>query len=447
MTDTPLLSHAEQALALARAAGATAADAICVQSRDLSAGIRAGQPETIESAESTGIGLRVFVGEASASLSTSDFNRDALRQLAENAVAIARAAPADPFAALAPRERLATSIPDLDLADRAMPTMAELQQQARDCEEAGRRMPGITNSEGADASASHYAIALATSHGFAGSYAGTRHSLSLSLIAGAGDTMQRDYDYATTTHRDALPEAATLGRLAAERTLARLNPRKLPSQRATVYFEPRVGRSLLGAFASAISGQSIARGTSFLKGDLGKEIFSPAITITDDPLRPRGLGSRPFDGEGVAGERRDFIAHGVLTSWLLDTRSAAQLGLATTGHASRGLSGAPHPATTNLFIQPGTHTPEQLFAQLGDGFYVTETIGHGVNLITGDYSVGASGFWLTGGVRAYPVSEVTIAGNLREMFRAMIPANDLQFRYASNAPTLAVPGMTIAGTQ
>lgn len=442
-----LIDHAQQALELAKRAGASAADAMATRSADLNAGIRNGAPETIERAESFGIGLRVFVGQSSASLSTSDPDPQALQALAETAVAIARAAPADPHAGLAPHALLAPRIPALELADAEQPEMEALQTLARDCEAAGRSMPGITNSEGADAGASRHAVALATSHGFAGEYAATRYSLSLSLIAGTGDAMQRDYDYALTRHLQALDSPETVGRAAAERTLSRMYPRKLPSQRAVVYFEPRTGRQLLGALASAISGAAIARGTSFLKHDLGKAIFAPTITITDDPLQPRGLGSRPFDSEGVGGLARHMIHEGVLTSWLLDVRAASQLGLQTTGHASRGLSGPPQPSPSNFYLQAGTHSPQQLFAAMGDGFYVTETIGHGVNLITGDYSVGASGFWLEGGQRAFAVSEVTIAGNLRDIFRMLVPANDLAFRYAINVPTLAVPDMTIAGTQ
>lgn len=441
-----LLDIAAAALDAAKNAGATSADALAIHSADLSASIRHGNPESIESAEASGVGLRVFVGQASASLSSSDLSAASLRQMAEQAVAIARVAPADHFAGLAPETRLAKHFPrDLELADDVTPSMEKLQALARECEETGRGTHGITNSEGADASASRSHIALATSHGFASEYSGTHYSLSLALIAGANETMQRDYDYSVARHLRDLSTPQQIGAHAADRTLTRMHPRKLPSQRAVVYFEPRVGRSLLGAFASAISGSAIARGTSFLKEAMDTQVFGEHITITDDALIPRALGSHPFDGEGVACVKRDFIAHGMLTSWLLDTRSANQLGLQTTGHAVRGLNGPPHPAASNLYLHAGKQTPEALFRELGDGFYITETIGSGVNLITGDYSVGASGFWLEGGVRAFPVSEVTIAGNLRDMFKTLIPANDLKFEFATNVPTLAIPNMTIAG--
>ncbi len=444
MDNTALLTRAEQAVAAAKRAGADAADALALTSTDISTSIRHGKPESIEQAESNGIGLRVFVGAGSASLSTSESSAEALTALAEQAVAIARVAPADPFAMLASRERLATRISSLE-ADHTLPDITTLQAMAREAEAAGLGVSGITNSEGGDASASQHQLALVTSHGFAGSYATARYALSASLIAGQGESMQRDYDYAYVTHFADLPTPEAIGREAAARAVARLSPRKIASQQAVVYFEPRAGRQLLSAFASAISGAAIARGTSFLKEALGTAVFSEHIRITDDPLRPRGLASRPFDAEGIAGEARDFVANGVLTSWILDTRSANQLGMATTGHAARGLASAPHPSASNLYLQGGSSSPEALFASLGDGFYVTETIGHGTNLITGDFSVGASGFWIEQGVRAYPVSEVTIAGNLRDMFAQVIPANDLTFRYSINVPTLALPRLTIAG--
>ena len=440
-----LLPFAARAVEFAMKAGATSCDGLALDSADINAGIRGGVPETIERAESRGVGLRVFVGQASASLSTSEFSDSALQELAEKAVAIAKAAPADPFAGLADAALLATANPDLDLADDSEPTMDELQQRARETEEIGRSIAGITNSEGADAGFNRTHLALATSHGFHGEYALTRHSLSVSVIAGTGDTMQRDYDYGMTTHLSDLASPETIGREAARRTLERMHPRKVASQQAAIFFEPRISRSLLGAFAGAISGTAITRGTSFLKNDLGKKIFNDSITISDDPLRKRGLASHAWDAEGVAATKRALVEQGLLTTWLLDARSARQLNMQPTGHASRGLAGTPHPSTTNLYIENGALSPQQLLQQFGTGFLVTETIGHGTNLLTGDFSVGASGFWIENGERQFPVSEVTIAGNLRDMFATLIAANDLEFRYSTNAPTLVVPSMTIAG--
>lgn len=440
-----LQALAESAVAAAKKAGATSSDALAVFSADVNASIRNGEPETIERAEATGVGLRVFVGKSSATLSSSDLSPSSLQRMAEQAVAIAKAAPEDPFTGLADASLLAKKLVTLDLADDAIPEMHQLQTLAREAEEAGRNVAGITNSNGGEAAAGMHRLALVTSHGFSGGYASSRYSISASLIAGSGETMQRDYDYALVTHRGDLPSPQSIGQGAAKRALEKMNPRKLPSQTAVIYFEPRVGRGLLGALANAISGAAITRGTSFLKESLHQQVFGKTITVTDDPLRDRGLGSHPFDVEGIAGKKQHFIQDGILTNWLLDTRSANQLGMQTTGHASRGLSGAPHPSTSNFYLENGTQSVDALYKTFGDGFYVTETIGHGTNLITGDFSVGASGFWIENGVAAYPVSEVTIAGNLKDMFLNLVPANDLEFRYGTNVPTLAIPNMTIAG--
>lgn len=440
-----LLEIAQHAVELAAKAGASSADAVVIQSTDMNAGIRHGAPETIERAESRGVGLRVFIGQASAMLSSSDISREAMQKLAETAVAIAKAAPADPYAGLADASQLAKTLPHIETADPFEPSMEQLQQLARDCEQGGLDVAGISNSEGGDAGYSRQRVALVTSHGFAHAYESTQSAISCSLIAGEDDEMERDYDYITKTFFSDLPAAATIGQEAARRTLGRMKPRKINSQQAAIFFEPRVAKSLLSAFAGAISGTSITRGTSFLKGDLGKKIFADGITVIDDPLLPRGLGSHPFDAEGIAAHKTEFVTHGVLNSWMLDCRSARQLKLQTTGHAIRGLSSAPHPASTNLYIAAGTSSPKELLGSVKSGFMVTETIGHGTNLITGDYSVGATGFWVENGEIAYPVSEVTIAGNLRDMYANLIAANDLVFRTSTNTPTLMVPNMTIAG--
>lgn len=440
-----LLDYAQQLLTLAKTAGATSADAMALRSTDINAGMRQGQPETIERAESRGLGLRVFVGQASATLSTSDVSLDALQQLAETAVAIARSAPPDPFAGLADAGELAQRLPALDTADAYEPSMEQLQQLARECEEAGRGAPGITNSEGADASFGCQEIALVTSHGFAHGYSSTHSSLSCSLIAGEGEAMERDYDYATKTFFADLPSAESIGRNAAARSLARMQPRKLNSQRCAVFFEPRAGKQLLGAFAGAITGQAITRGTSFLKDALRQPVFSSGITIVDDPLLPRGLAAHPFDAEGIAATTQTIVSNGTLQSWLLDCRSARQLGLKTTGHALRGMASAPYASATNMYIQPSATPMAELLASVPNGFYVTDTIGHGTNLITGDYSVGATGFWVENGEKIYPVSEVTIAGNLRDLYARLQVADDLEFRYGLNVPTMLIPDMTVAG--
>lgn len=436
---------AEKAVRLATRSGATAADAIMITSRDLSTSIRNGAPETIEQSEASGLGIRVFVGQRTATLSTSDLSTAAIERVVEQAIAIAKAAPEDPHVALADAALLVQKLDELELADDAEPTMSELQQKARECEAIGRSEKGITNSEGADASWGTHTIALVTSHGVNVGYRSTHGGLSVSLIAGTGEDMQRDYAYSTKRFLNDLRTPESIGKEAAKRTLRRLKPKKVASANMPVFFEPRVGRQLLSAFASAISGSAIARGTSFLKNDMGKKIFAESITITDDPLIKRGLASHPCDGEGVAVTRREMVSKGILNSWFLDTRSANQLGLKTTGHASRGLSSAPHPSASNLFIANGKHSADYMMQETGTGLFITETFGHGINLITGDYSQGASGFMIENGELTYPVSEITIAGNLRDMFASLEAANDLAFDYGFNVPTLRVANMAVAG--
>jgi PmbA protein len=289
-------------------------------------------------------------------------------------------------------------------------------------------------------------MVLVTSHGFRGAYVGSRHSVSAVAIAGEGTGMERDYDFSSTLHADDLDPPDKIGRAAGERAVQRLNPRKVETRRVPVVFDPRVAGSLVGHLASAINGASIARKTSFLKDKLGARLFRPGIRIIDDPLRKRGQRSRPFDGEGVAGARLAVIDDGVLTSWFLDSATARELNLATTGHAARGVSSSPSPSPTNLHLEAGSASPRELIAGIADGFYITDLIGMGTNLVTGDYSRGASGLWIENGELTYPVSEVTIAGHLNDIFASLEPASDLEFRYGTNAPTLRVEGLTVAGT-
>lgn len=429
----------------AKAAGADAADALLVENVSASVSYRLGKLEDVERAESQDLGLRVFVGQKVAFVSSTDFSREALLQLPGRAVAMARLAPEDKFACLAPRERLATKIPALDLEDPNEPSADALVELARSVEGAAMAVSGVTNSEGGGASFSRSAIALATSEGFYGSYAGTSHGIGVAVLAGEGTTMERDYDQASARHRSDLLSAEAVGRSAGERTVRRLKPHKAKSQAVPIVYDPRVANGLIGHLAGAISGASIARGVSFLKDMLGKEVFAPRINIVDDPHRMRGLRSKPFDGEGVANKRCALVDNGVVQTWLLDCASAKQLGLSTTGHAARGTGGPPSPSSTNLYMEAGSLTPDALIADIKEGFYVTELIGMGVNGVTGDYSRGAAGFWIESGKIAYPVSEITIAGNLKDMFRNLTPANDLEFRYGINAPTIRVEGMTVAG--
>ncbi len=429
----------------AKRAGADRADALLVESVAASVSYRLGQLEELERAESRDLGLRVFVGARVAFVSSTDLAKKTLDELPERAVAMARLAPEDAFACLAPADRLARSYPALDLEDAAEPSADELIARAKSVEAAAMAVPGITNSEGGGASFGRSAVALATSEGFFGSYAGTSHGIGVAVLAGEGTDMQRDYDSVSARHTGDLERAEDVGRRAGERTVARLHPRKVKSQSVPVVYDPRVSSGLLGHFAGAISGAAIARGVSFLKDRMESEVFAPGVTIIDDPHRLRGLRSKPFDGEGVANRRMALVEKGVLKTWLLDCASARQLGLATTGHAARGTGGPPSPSATNLYMEPGQLSPEALMADIAEGLYVTELIGMGVNGVTGDYSRGAAGFWIENGKISYPVAEVTIAGNLKDMFRNISAANDLVFRYGTNAPTLRVEGMTVAG--
>ena len=429
----------------AGAAGADAADALLVESVSANVSYRLGKLEEVERAESADLGLRVFVGQRVAFVSSTDFSRDALDALPVRAVAMARLAPEDKFAGLAPRDLLTKSIPNLDLEDPREPPVETLIDRARATEGAAMAVSGVTNSEGGGASFSRNAVSLATSQGFYGRYAGTNHGIGVAVLAGEGVNMQMDHDSASARHADDLDKPEIIGIRAGERAVARLNPRKIKSQPVPIVYDPRVANGLVGHFANAISGVSIARGVSFLKAMMGSRVFAPGINIVDDPHRRRGLRSKPFDGEGVANVRHKLIADGTLTTWLLDCASARQLGLKSTGHAARGTGGPPSPAPTNLYMEAGKISPRELMADIKSGFYVTELMGMGVNGVTGDYSRGASGFWIENGEISYPVAEVTIAGNLKEIFLHLTPADDLAFRYGTNAPTVRIEGMTVAG--
>jgi PmbA protein len=444
LDQSALTDLAERLVAAARRAGADAADALAVRSVSLAVEVREGAVEESERSEGDDVGLRAFVGRRQAVVSTNDVKAD-VAALAERAVAMAKAAPEDPFAGLADPARLARDVPDLDLLDPDLPTVTELEERAQRAEHAGLAVKGVTKSGGASASAGIGGMVLVTSHGFRGAYLSSGQSVSMTAIAGEGTAMERDYDYSSTLHGADLDPPEKVGRTAGERTVERLNPRKVKSKRVPVVFDRRVAGSLVGHLAGAINGAAVARKTSFLKDRLGERLFRPGIHVLDDPLRRRGLRSRPFDAEGVATERLAVVEDGVLASWFLDCATARELGLASTGHAQRGVSSTPAPGPSNLHLAAGSDTPEALMADIAEGFYVTDLIGVGVNQVTGDYSRGASGFWIENGKRSYPVSEVTIAGNLIDMFQALSPANDLEFRFGTNAPSVRVEGLTVAG--
>ncbi len=432
-------------LAKAKAAGAEAADAVLFDSVSLSHAQRLGELERLEREESRDLGLRVFLGHRQAFVSSTDMSKDALDDLVTRALAMARTVPDDPYCGLAEPAQLVRDAPAPDICDAAEPDTRVLIERATACEDAARAVAGITNSEGAEAGWNLTRIALAASNGFTGGYASSRHSMGVAVLAGEGLKMERDYEFATEVYGADLDDPAEIGRRAGERTVKRLGARKAQTGKVPVIYDPRVANGLLGHLAGAISGPAVARGTSFLKDALGEAVFPGGITIVDDPHRPRGLRSKPFDGEGVANARRNVIKDGKLTTWILSLSSARQLGLETTGHARRGTSGPPGPGVTNFYMEPGARTPEELMADIGEGFYINEMMGMGVNQVTGDYSRGAAGFWIENGELAYPVSEVTVAGNLKDMFLNITPADDLEFRYGTDAPTLRVEGMTVAG--
>ncbi len=427
-------------------AGADAADALYVGDASTSVALRLGKLEDVGRSEGEEIGLRVFVGQRSASVSSSDLSADTIAALVERAVAMAREAPEDQWAGLAPADRLLRGpAPSLDLDDAADPAPAVLRERALAAEDAARAVAGVTNSEGGGASAGRSTIALATSAGFAAGYGATSYGCSASVIAGEGAGMQRDYAFRQTRHLADLEASESIGRRAGERAVARLNPQRLSSGPMPVVFDKRVGASLLNHLIGAITGSAVARRTSFLLDRLGEPVFAPGVTIDDDPHRQRGLRSRPFDGEGLATAPTAIVDDGVLTRWLLDSASARQLGLEPNGHAARGIGGAPGAGASNLSMAAGSITRDALIAGVAHGVYVTELIGHGVNGVTGDYSRGASGFLITNGELGPPVHEITIAGNLAEMYRALTPADDLELIRAVEVPTLLVEGMTVAG--
>lgn len=446
LTVTEAQARVSDLVASAKKASADAADVLYSGGMSTEVQVRLGELEDVQRSEGEEIGLRFFVGQRSASVSSSDLSDAALATLVERAAAMAREAPEDAYAGLAPEDRLFTGeLPDLDIDDGQDVAPETLRRHALEAEDAARAVDGVTNSEGGGASAGRSIMALATSHGFCGGYQASNYGCSASVIAGEGGGMQRDYAYRTARHFADLDSPASIGRRAGERTVARLDPAKLASGAMPVVFDPRVSGGLLGHLIGAITGSAITRGTSFLRDSLEEQVFSRCVTVRDDPLRRRGLRSRPFDGEGLPVADRAIIDDGVLTGWLLDSASARQLGLEPTGHAKRGIGGPPGAGATNLHLEAGTATRDELIADIEQGVLVTELIGMGVNPVTGDYSRGASGFLIEKGAIGAPVAEITIAGNLKDMYRELTPADDLEFIRGVNAPSVRIEGMTVAG--
>jgi PmbA protein len=426
-------------------AGADAADAVYIGSESQSVQVRLGELEHVDRSEGEEIGLRVFVGKQSASVATSDFSAEALAALVDRVIAMAREAPEDPYAGLASSNLISHGpFPDIDAEDGSRDDVQSLRERALTAEKVALGVTGITNSTGGSSGNSASTMALATSAGFSGASRATGHSVSVGVIAGEGVTMQRDSAWHGARHLSDVDAPEEIGRLAAERAIARLNPIKPKPGRYPILFDPRVAGSILTHFAAAITGGSIARKASFLLGKLGEKIFPDAIRIVDDPLRPRGLRSRAFDGEGLAVARMDFVSGGILRTWTAESASARQLGIQPTGHALRGASGAPGAGPSNLFIEAGDRSRDELLAGFPEAILITELIGQGINYVTGDYSRGAAGFMVRDGEIREPVAEITIASNLLDMFATLEAGSDLEFRRGIDSPTLLVPEMAVA---
>jgi PmbA protein len=440
-----LLSITSDVVKMALAAGATSADAIAISSRSQDVTLRHGVIEQFEQSESQDVGLRVFVGQSAALIGGSVLTRDGLQRLVDRAVAMAKLAPPDPFAGIAAPDQLVGEVADLDLVSKIELNMEQLKALAVRAEDAALGVNGVTRSNGASASASRRHVAMAASNGFARGWERTSFGTSASVVSGEGTSMERDYDGHGATHFEDMDQPEKIGLTAGERAVARLNPRKIASQTVPVIYDRRVASSLFGHLLGGISGASIARGTSFLKVDMGKNIFAPNVTLIEDPHRLRGPASRPFDGEGLPTSQRNIIDKGLLTTWIMDLRASRQLGLPPTGHGARGLTSPPGASPSNLHVEAGSRSPAQMMRDMGTGLLVTEFIGSTINMVTGDYSRGASGFWIENGEIAYPVSGITVAGNLRDMFATLEPATDLIFRGGMNVPSCYLGPMTIAG--
>ena len=435
-----------QLLDAAKSAGASGADAMLARGQSTSVSIRHGKVESAERSEDFDIGLRVFVGQQTASISTSQLDADNIKDLAARAVAMAKLAPEDPYVTLASADQLAQQIPMLDIYDPAQPDADSLRQRASEAEAAALSVDGITNSDGGNAGYGVVDVLIATSNGFSAGYQRSSHGVSAVVIAEKDGQMERDYDYSSAVFETDLDAADAVGKNAAKRTLERLGASKAKTGKFPVIYDRRVAASLVSTLAGAINGASVARGTSFLKDQLGKKIAAGGLNFIDDPLRPRGMASRPFDAEGCPVQTRKMVEDGVLQGWFLDLSSAAKLGLAGMGNAKRSLGSAPSPGSSNFYLENGTTGRDDLIADIDEGFLVTELMGSSVDMITGDYSRGAGGFWISKGKIAQPISEATIAGNLKDMLMNITRANDIDMRDSTAAPSLRIDGMTVAGS-
>ncbi len=441
-----LLAKAEALVKVALKKGADAADAVLFEGADVSISCRNGELEELQRSEGYDIGLRVFVGKRQAIISSSDKSEASFASISEQAISMAKVVPEDTYCGLAPQELIANNYPTIDMMDNNEPSIETLLAKVKETEEIALKQEGVSNSEGSSASYAWNRIALCTSEGFKGAYTRSSSGLSVSVIAGKKETgMERDSAYSAAVYFDDLKSPLEIGEEAGKRAFARLNSRKVKTGVYPVIYEPRVAKGLLSSFLSAINGSAIAKGTSFLKDKLGQKIFSPDVNIFEDPHLARGLASKPFDAEGVANSANMIVVDGILQNWILDCYSANKLGLKSNGHAVRGTTSAPSPSVTNVNFINGKQSEADLISSIKTGFYVTDVFGNGVNLITGDYSRGASGFWIEDGKISFSVSEMTIAGNLSDIFASMILADNLEYKTAINSPSIFIPKMTVAG--
>ena len=438
-------SIAENIIKKTISAGATDCDVVLAEGSGKSISCRLQKIEDVEESNDKTLGIRALIGNQQAFVSSSDIDEEKLNESILKVVEMAKLAPEDDTACLGDKKFFEDNFENLNLYQEEETETELLIDAVKECEEVALSTKGISNSEGAGASYSTGEFFLATSNGFRGGYKSSMNSISCSVLAGEGLNMERDYDYDVSRHLNDLQKPSLIGKSAAEKAIQRLNPRKVKSCKTAVVFDKRISNDLLGYFASAIAGPAIARETSFLKDSLHKKIFNKEISIIDNPKITKGLGSRPFDGEGIKTSEKELVSNGILNTWILNTSTAKKLNLKTTGHASRSVGSPPGVRTSNLYMANGISSYEDMINSIKSGFYATELIGMGVNLITGDYSMGASGLWIENGEIAYPVNEITIASNLKEMFLNLTAANDLEFKYRSNAPTLRVDGMTLAG--
>jgi PmbA protein len=411
-----------------------------------SVSVRHGKVESSERSEDFDIGLRVFVGQQTASISTSQLDSNNIKDIAARAVAMAKLAPEDPFVRLASTEQLAKQIPQLEIFDPSVPDADTLRQRAIEAEASALAFDGITNSDGGNAGHGVVDVFIATTNGFSAGYQRSSHGVSAVVIAERNGQMERDYDYSSAVFEADLNTPKHVGSTAAKRTLDRLGAAKAKTGKFPVVYDRRVASSLVSTLSGAINGAAIARGTSFLKDCLGKKIAANNLNFIDDPTRPRGMASRPFDAEGCPVQTRKMVEDGVLTGWFLDLASAAKLGLDSMGNAKRSLGSAPNPGSSNFYLENGIVERQKLIAEIDEGFLITELMGSSVDMITGDYSRGAGGFWISKGEITHPISEATIAGNLKHMLMAITCASDIDLRDSTASPSLRIDGMTVAGT-